>query len=100
MTLQKDVERYVRYCEVCLKFGKIPRLSSIPQTPVLAAWPFDMWRLDLMGKFPKSRGENEYLIVVVDYFSKWIKAKPLASPTEENTFNFLHDFVLCRYRIP
>lgn len=59
-----------------------------------------MWGIDLMGKFPKSRNRLEYLIVVVDYFSRWIEAKPLANPTEENTLNFFHDFVLCRYRVP
>lgn len=53
-----------------------------------------------MGKFSKSRNGFEYLIVVVNYFSKWIKAKPLASLTEENTLNFFHDFVLYKYGVP
>lgn len=70
MTLRKDAEKYVKHCEVCQKFGKIPRLPSILQTPVLAALPFNMWEIDLMEKSPKSRGNNEYLIVAVDYFSK------------------------------
>lgn len=53
-----------------------------------------------MEKFPKSRNRYEYLVVAVDYFSKWIEAKPLANPTKENTLNFFCDFVLCRYGVP
>lgn len=47
-----------------------------------------------MGKFPKSINGLEYLIVAVDYFSRWIEAKPLANPKEEKVLNFFHDFVL------
>lgn len=59
-----------------------------------------MWGIDLMEKFSKSRNGHEYLIVAVDYFSKWIEAKPLENPTEENAINFFHDFILCRCRVP
>lgn len=99
ITLQKDTEDFVKHCKVCQNFGKIPRLPSVLQIPVLATWPFYVRGIDLMGKFFKSRG-NEYLIVTVDYFSKWIETKSLAAPTEENTLNILHDFVLCRYGVP
>lgn len=36
----------------------------------------------------------------IDYFSKWIEAKPLANPTEENALNFFHGFILCRCGVP
>lgn len=50
----------------------------------------DMWEVDLMEKFPKLRNIFEYLIVEVEYFSKWIEAKPLVNQTEKNTLNFLY----------
>lgn len=83
----KDAADFVKHCNVCQDIGKIPRVPSIPKILVLAAWPFDMWRIVLMGKFPKSRG-SEYLIIVIDYFFKWIEAKALTTPTEENALNF------------
>lgn len=42
----------------------------------------------------------EYLVVAVDYFSKYIEAKPLRNPTEENVLDFFHDSILCRFRVP
>lgn len=56
--------------------------------------------MDLIGKFPKARNGFEYLVVAVDYFSKWIEAKPLVHPTKENVLNFFHDSVLCRFGVP
>lgn len=76
------------------------RQPSVQQTSVITTWPFDMWKIDLIEKFSKSRNGHKYLIVVVDYFSKWIQVKPLANPTEENALNFFHYFILCRYGVP
>ncbi|MCI74292.1 gypsy retrotransposon integrase-like protein, partial [Trifolium medium] len=47
-------------------------------------WPFAWWGMDLLGPFPTAAGQNRYLIVVVDYFTKWIEAEPLASITAFN----------------
>lgn len=52
-----------------------------------------------MRKFPMERGGLEYLVVVMDYFSKWIEVKALAFPIEENVLNFFHDQVLCKYSV-
>ncbi|GKA22095.1 reverse transcriptase domain-containing protein [Tanacetum coccineum] len=41
---------------------------------------FDVWGIDFMGSFPSSRG-NKYILVAVDYFSKWVEAKAL--PTND-----------------
>ncbi|GJW04530.1 reverse transcriptase domain-containing protein [Tanacetum coccineum] len=41
---------------------------------------FDLWGIDFMGPFPSSRG-NRYILVVVDYVSKWVEAKAL--PTND-----------------
>ena len=53
-----------------------------------------------MEKFPTARGGLEYLVVAVDYFSKWIEEKLLAKSTEENVLNFFSDQILCRYGVP
>lgn len=80
-TLRRDAQSYVKKCRSCQIFDNIPRLPSIEQTPVISAWPFDMWIIDLMGKFPRGKGDMEYLVVIVNYFSKWVEAKPLIHPS-------------------
>ncbi|GJS89917.1 reverse transcriptase domain-containing protein [Tanacetum coccineum] len=60
--------------------GKISQRDEMPQNPIQVCEIFNIWGIDFMGPFPSSRG-NRYVLVVVDYVSKWVEAKAL--PTNE-----------------
>ena len=42
-------------------------------------WPFAEWGLDIVSPFPKATGNKRYLLVGIDYFTKWVEADPLAN---------------------
>ena len=65
-----------------------------------APWPFAQWGLDIMGPFPIAMRQLKFLIVSIDYFTKWVEAKALANITEKNIRNFVWRNIICRYRIP
>ncbi|GJR66132.1 reverse transcriptase domain-containing protein [Tanacetum coccineum] len=52
-----------------------------PLTPITALWPFYKWRIDIAGPFPEGPGKVKFLIVAMDYFTKWIEAKAVATIT-------------------
>ncbi|GKV19153.1 hypothetical protein SLEP1_g29446 [Rubroshorea leprosula] len=56
--------------------------------------------VDLLGPFVKGKGGCIYLVVMVDYFTKWIEAKPLSTTTEKKIEEFLFNSILCRFGIP
>nr|GEW13936.1 reverse transcriptase domain-containing protein [Tanacetum cinerariifolium] len=60
--------------------GKISQRDEMPQNSIQVCEIFNVWGIDFMGPFSSSRG-NEYILVAVDYFSKWVEAKEL--PTNE-----------------
>ncbi|CAL1400690.1 unnamed protein product [Linum trigynum] len=66
----------------------------------VGAWPLWQWGMDLLGTFPKVPGQMKYLIVAVDYFSKWIEAEPLASITQVQVHRFTNKNIFTRFGLP
>nr|GEW49135.1 reverse transcriptase domain-containing protein [Tanacetum cinerariifolium] len=60
--------------------GKIAQRDEMPQNFIQLCEIFDVWDIDFMRPFPSSRG-NRYILVAVDYLSKWVEAKAL--PTND-----------------
>ncbi|XP_058764184.1 uncharacterized protein LOC131637603 [Vicia villosa] len=77
-TLFKDAYYLVRECDRCQRTGNITRRNQMPQNSMLEVELFDVWGIDFMGPFPPSFGKN-YILVVVDYVSKWVEAVALAT---------------------
>ncbi|GJY79452.1 reverse transcriptase domain-containing protein [Tanacetum coccineum] len=60
--------------------GKISQRDEMPQNSIQVYEIFDVWGIDFMGPFPSSRG-NKYILVAVEYLSKWVEVKAL--PTND-----------------
>nr|GEX23746.1 reverse transcriptase domain-containing protein [Tanacetum cinerariifolium] len=75
-TIYKDAFELVKNCDSCQRQGKISQKDEMPQNAIQVYDIFDVWGIDFMGPFPNSKG-NKYILVDVDYLSKWVKAKAL-----------------------
>ncbi|GJW61806.1 reverse transcriptase domain-containing protein [Tanacetum coccineum] len=69
-TIYKDAHDLVIRCDTCQRQGKISQRDEMPQNSIQVCEIFDVWGIDFMGPFPSSRG-NKYILVAVDYLSKW-----------------------------
>ena len=72
-TLFKDVQKFVVSCDECQRAGNISWRHETPLTSILEVELFDVWGIDFMGPFPTS-GPYKYILVAVDYVSKWVEA--------------------------
>jgi len=71
------------------------KLSSIT-----SPWPFAKWGVNIVGPMPPGKGSQKFLVVAVDYFTKWAEAEALATITTENVTKFLWSLVICQFGIP
>ncbi|KAL6346194.1 hypothetical protein AAG906_027940 [Vitis piasezkii] len=74
-SLFKDAHIMCRSCDRCQRLGKLTKRNQMPMNPILIVELFDVWSIDFMGPFPMSFG-NSYILVGVDYVSKWVEAIP------------------------
>lgn len=79
-TLFKDAYHWCQACDKCQRVGNQSRRNEMPQKSILIVELFDVWGIDFMGLFPPSLG-NQYILVAVDYVSKWVEA--IVSPTNK-----------------
>ena len=99
-TILKDATDLVKRCRICQEHAKISRLPSEPLTSITSPCPFQQWGLDILGPLPIGKGQCKFIIVAVDYFTKWAEAEPLTTITEQKIRNFVWRAVICKFGIP
>ncbi|XP_073042035.1 uncharacterized protein [Primulina eburnea] len=99
-TMHQDAARVVRSCEGCQRHSNINHHPTALMKPIRASCPFDQWGLDIVGSFLVARAQKKFLLVEIDYFSKWVEAEPLAKITEGEVLKFLWKNIVCRFGIP
>ncbi|GKB58806.1 reverse transcriptase domain-containing protein [Tanacetum coccineum] len=86
--IYRDAHDMVKSCDSCQHQGKISQKDKMPQNAIQVCEIFDVWGIDFMGPFSSSRG-NKYILVVVDYFSKWVEEKALPTNDARVVVKFL-----------
>ena len=87
---------FVKTCDRCQRVGNISRRHELPLTNILEVKIFDVWGIDFMGPFPPSFGKL-YILLVVDYVSKWVEAIATPANDAKVVIRFLHKNILTRF---
>ncbi|CAJ2674684.1 unnamed protein product [Trifolium pratense] len=99
-TMQQDAKDHVKKCDKCQRHGDMHLAPPRELKSLSSPWPFAWWGMDLLGPFTKGLYQNRYLIVAVDYFTKWVEAEPLSDITSFRVLRFFKRNVLARFGIP
>ncbi|GJS45733.1 reverse transcriptase domain-containing protein [Tanacetum coccineum] len=78
-TMNRDARDMILKCKDFQVHRPMPRNPQQPLTPITSPWPFYKWGIDIAGPFPEGPGKVKFLIVAMDYFTKWIEAKAVAT---------------------
>nr|GEY28317.1 reverse transcriptase domain-containing protein [Tanacetum cinerariifolium] len=97
-TIIKEAHTLVRLSEACQKTGNISKFDEMTLNNIQVCKIFDIWGIEFMGPFPKSY-KFEYILVVVDYVSKWAEAQALPTNDARVVFTFLKR-LFCHFGMP
>ncbi|XP_074337069.1 uncharacterized protein LOC141674249 [Apium graveolens] len=98
-TIHQDAIDFVKKYKECQLFSNITRTSPVLPSSVLSPIPFAVWGIDIMGPFPRAREDLRYLLVSIDYMTKWVEAKAMRTINQQDCIKFM-DNILMRFGIP
>lgn len=98
--LKANVEDWCRKCEDCAR-RKMP--SKYPRAPLgtyIVGAPLERIALDILGPLPKTARGNRYILVISDYFTRWVEAFPMPDQETGTVAKILIEEFICRYGLP
>ncbi|CAN6562672.1 unnamed protein product [Malus baccata var. baccata] len=98
-TLFKDARTFCMSCDRCQRMGNIGAKDQMPQNIILPVEIFDVWGIDFMGPFPSSHGLL-YILLAVDYVSKWVEAKATRTNDSKVVADFIRTNIFARFGMP
>ena len=78
-TMNRDCHQYVKRCPKCQIYANLQHVPPSFLYTYASPWPFSTWGIDIIGKItPPGTGGHEYILVAIDYFTKWVESQSYA----------------------
>jgi hypothetical protein len=71
-----------------------------PVQLIAPSWPLQRWGIDIIGKLTPAQCNYTFVVVAVEYFTKWVEAKPLTNVNFASIKKFFSQNIICRYGVP
>ena len=98
--MQNDVAEYVQKCERCQKHAHLIHQPARHLNPNSSPWPFAQGGLDILGPFHRATDNRRFVLVAVDYFTKWAEAEALANIQDVDVKKFVWKNIVTRFGVP
>nr|XP_027090333.1 uncharacterized protein LOC113711367 [Coffea arabica] len=101
LTMEHDCIDFVRRCIKCQVHGDVIRAPPTELHGMAAPWPCSMWGMDVIGTIdPPASNGHRFILVAIEYFTKWVEAESFKHVTKKVVANFLKDHIICRFGVP
>ncbi|KAL6315066.1 hypothetical protein AAG906_030919 [Vitis piasezkii] len=101
LTMETNCCQFVHRCPECQMHGDLIHVPPSELHVLTSPWPFSVWGIDIIGKIsPKSSNGHEFILVAIDYFTKWVEVASYAKLTSTRVANFIRSHIICRYGVP
>ena len=101
MSMEKYCIQIVRQYHQCQIHENLNHLSPTILNNLSSLWPFLAWGIDIIGEIrPNTSNGHKYIVVAIDYFSRWIEAKSFGTLKARQMAKFIEKSLICRYGVP
>ena len=101
LTMETEYSQLVQRCLECQMHGDLIHVPPSELHALTSPWLFSIWSIDIIGKIsPKSFGGHEYILVAIDYFTKWVEAASYTKLTVTKVAKFIRSHIIYRYGVP
>ena len=100
-TMLKDCFEYYRGCQDYQWFGDVQRSPASVMNPIIKSWSSRGLGIDIIGQIhpPSSKG-HKFIVVAIDYFTKWVEGIPLKTVTSQNMIDFVQERIIFWFGVP
>lgn len=99
-SMVQDAKEYLKKCDQCQRQRENYSAPSTKLYMLTSTWTFSQWGMYILGPFPRTLGQLKYLILAINYFTKWVEAEALVEITTTNILEFLKRSILARFGVP
>ena len=101
LTIETDYCQFVKKCPECQIHGNLIHVPSLELHALTSPWTFSVQGIDIIGKIsPNSSSGHEFILIAIDYFTKWVEAASYARLTSTRVASFIRSHVICLYGVP
>ena len=76
--MKHESKEFVSKCDVCQRFGNVIHVPAKTLHSMTSLWSFYKWGIDVVGPLPLAIGYQKFMLVAIDYFTKWVEVKAYA----------------------
>ena len=100
-SMLKDCIEFAKGCQECQMHGSIQHVPASELHSIVKPWPFRGWALDVIGEIkPASSKQIRYILIGIDYFTKWAEVVALTNVDQEDVIGFIQNHIICRFGLP
>ncbi|XP_059290310.1 uncharacterized protein LOC132043875 [Lycium ferocissimum] len=101
MTMENDCSKFVQKCHKCQIHRDLIKVPPTKLNAITSPWSFASWGMDVIGPIePAASNKHRFIMVAINYFTKWVETASYASVTKKVVANFVRNNIICRFGIP